>query len=150
MNTPEDNERPTCRLCSKKALKGRTICYAHFEARRSPNYTKEYRAANRALLLQKRVEYKKQCKAKVIEMYGGKCECCGELNHAFLNIDHINNDGEEKRKAINGQNVIFVYLSTKPVDFENYRLMCFNCNCARRFQPDKLCPHQIEQDGCYD
>src|SRR5215467_11339214 len=29
--------------------------------------------------------------------YGGKCQCCGEKEPAFLTVDHVNNDGHLER-----------------------------------------------------
>src|SRR4051794_13956851 len=32
--------------------------------------------------------------------YGGKCICCGESKHEYLELDHINNNGAEERRNL--------------------------------------------------
>jgi hypothetical protein len=48
--------------------------------------------------LRKSKEYERRCKQKIIDAYGGKCQCCGESIFEFLSIDHIHNDGAQERK----------------------------------------------------
>lgn len=56
----------------------------------------QYRERNRILDIERR-QLRKQ---KTFNHYGNKCKCCGETNHIFLSIDHINNDGADYRKEI--------------------------------------------------
>lgn len=65
----------------------------------------------------------------------GPCEICGETDLKFLTIDHINNDGAERRR--NGE-VFGIQLirSFRKMGWPNslrkdYRLLCFNHNCCR-------------------
>ena len=60
---------------------------------------------------------------------GGKCVCCGESNMAFLQIDHINDDGATDRRS--GHRRSYSYAS--PV-----QVLCANCNYAKHFGG---CPH---------
>jgi len=74
---------------------------------------------------------------KCIEKYGGKCACCGENNWAFLEFDHINNDGKQHRKEI-GRNMIKWLIDNNFPD--NIQLLCSNCNKAKGLYG--ACPHE--------
>ena len=90
--------------------------------------------------------YLRRLKAKVIAAYGGKCECCGESEPAFLTIDHVNNNGSEHRKSI-GSNRIYGWLEKHGFPRDGFQLLCFNCNCGRRINGG-ICPHQSAIPGC--
>lgn len=77
---------------------------------------------------------------EAINMYGGKCFCCGEKNPIFLALDHIKGNGNQHRK----QNKIFqshVWAKKNkwPLIF---RVACHNCNFAL-YHCDGICPHQL-------
>ena len=67
----------------------------------------------------------------IIEGYDGKCELCGESNPHFLTIDHI--DGRSLEDNLTG---VTLYLKLKNENYpkDNYRLLCYNCNCALGFK----------------
>ena len=65
---------------------------------------------------------------------GGKCACCGESEKAFLQIDHINDDGALDRR--NGHRRSFTYAS--PV-----QILCANCNYAKHRGG---CPHSKREN----
>jgi hypothetical protein len=74
--------------------------------------------------------------------YGGECACCGEHEHAFLVIDHIDGGGSEERRRLNRRGWRFyAYLRDQgfPV---GYRVLCHNCNAARG--SFGTCPHEHE------
>lgn len=102
----------------------------------------------------------RQCKTKraniqrrkdridVLRYYGGRCVCCGETEVGFLTFDHINNDGWTERTGMNGRasgGAIILELKKLALN-EEYRsdiqILCYNCNCARQFSSDRICPHQ--------
>ncbi len=75
---------------------------------------------------------------KVLEAYGGKCECCSEINEFFLSIDHI--DPSDKNRKLKGG--IHLYRRLIRENFPNdVRLLCYNCNCARS-KNYGICPHK--------
>ncbi len=79
-------------------------------------------------------------KSRVITLYGGACKCCGESKLAFLTIDHINNDGGQKRREsgmVGGR--FYKHLLKSPVD-PTLQVLCWNCNLGRRLSG--VCPHQ--------
>lgn len=77
---------------------------------------KEWRTKNRPSLNKKKVQYLTDIREQVITAFGGKCQCCGETDHRFLTLDHING-----RK-------------------DKFQILCFNCNCAKGIYG--ICPHQ--------
>lgn len=76
---------------------------------------------------------------KVIEHYGGKCECCGESKPEFLEIDHINGNGKEHRGVVGRGIIGWIIRNNYPTDL---RLLCANCN--RGIGHYKTCPHKQE------
>jgi len=69
----------------------------------------------------------------VIKGYGGKCELCGEDNPHFLTIDHTNGGGIQERKVLGGWKKLYRKLRDNNYPKNNYRLLCYNCNCVLGF-----------------
>lgn len=85
-------------------------------------------------------------RAVVIEKYGGRCECCGEADPAFLTIDHKNNDGRQERAIKNLSSGGAFYASlVKGPPRDDLRILCWNCNCARHYHG--VCPHEIARSA---
>jgi len=63
---------------------------------------------------------------KCINHYGGKCISCGENNWAFLEFDHINDDGNKHRKIIKGKSIVSWLIHNNFPDM--IQLLCCNCN----------------------
>lgn len=79
-----------------------------------------------------------QIKLDVLAHYGSKCVCCAEANSTFLQIDHINDDGNVHRKNDTTARAIWTWL--KRHNFPpGFQVLCANCNYAKRFG---RCPHQ--------
>ncbi len=83
-----------------------------------------------------------QVKREVMEAYGGACSCCGENELVFLQIDHVNNDGNRhyyKGKRMCGT-ALYAWLKREhyPDDFQ---VLCANCNSAKHINGGR-CPHQ--------
>lgn len=92
--------------------------------------------------------HKNRCKAYrlglrmlVLSTYGGKCACCGERNHEFLALDHINGGGTKERKSYCNNTSSSMYRRVRDAGFpkDKYRLLCHNCNCAMGWYGK--CPH---------
>jgi len=71
---------------------------------------------------------------KALEFFG-PCKVCGEKNLRFITIDHIHNDGAERRK--NGEKGGIPLLKNFDKQGwpdalkEIYQILCYNCNCAK-------------------
>lgn len=80
-------------------------------------------------------------RTKVITLYGGKCECCGESRFKMLTIDH--KIKTYYRDKVHGVALVYDALhehgkSGYPND--KYRLLCWNCNISNgKFG---YCPHR--------
>lgn len=83
---------------------------------------------------------RQRLKAVVIAAYGGLCQCCGEAEPAFLTVDHIAQDGKAHRLVV-PPSEFYRWLERNGFPKDNFRLLCFNCNCARRFFGGR-CPHE--------
>jgi hypothetical protein len=72
--------------------------------------------------------------------YGGEhpiCDCCGEDDQRFLTVDHVDGGGNRQKKQIGSKLYTWLRKHNFPPGF---RLLCFNCNCARAIYG--TCPHQ--------
>lgn len=74
----------------------------------------------------------------VLFLYGVECDCCGESDPAFLTVDHPNGGGREHRAKI-GTSIFYKWLLDHNAP-DAFRLLCMNCNWARRFTG--RCPHE--------
>ena len=83
---------------------------------------------------------KLELKLKTFAIYGGViCACCGETDHRFLTLDHINNDGAEHRKQVYSN--IYRWLKAKKYP-EGFQVLCWNCNLGK-YHNKGICPHQL-------
>jgi hypothetical protein len=94
--------------------------------------------------LDKCKEERDEYKRMAYVAYGDKCTCCGEKEHVFLSIDHINNDGAEKRRnkehPRGGADLCRWLINHKfPPEFQ---LLCHNCQWGKRVFG--VCPHQTK------
>lgn len=98
----------------------------------------EWKQKNRIVDLKYQREYRQKIREKILEVYGKKCQCCGENHQEFLTIDHINGGGREHRKHIG---TLHAYKEIiRENNHDKYRVLCMNCNWAIRF--NKICPHK--------
>lgn len=80
-----------------------------------------------------------------ISYYSGgsnKCMCCGEEKFECLTIDHIDNDGNVKRKLYQilggSQMYYWLYKNNYP---DGLQTLCYNCNCGKT-RNYGVCPHK--------
>ena len=88
-------------------------------------------------------EHKRHFRQQLLDGYGGKCQCpggCDITEPEFLTIDHIYRDGQQERKKNKGSYAIYKRLITEEFPKDRYRLLCHNCNSAKRY--GRLCPHE--------
>lgn len=149
--------------CNREAAPQRKICYrcksAKFQAK-NPEYFKNWqrvhhqrltaeqkarkletnnrwREENKERVDKARRERYKNTKSKIIQHYGGKCECCGEHELVFLTIDHKDGNGAAHRREIGGSNRFYSWLIKEGFP-PGFRVLCFNCNFAEHWGG---CPH---------
>lgn len=81
---------------------------------------------------------------KFYELYGNACNCCGESERKFLNVDHVNNDAwiEKQEKGYRSNNIsIMRRIMRSGIKDENFQILCFNCNCGKQLN-NGVCPHK--------
>ena len=79
-------------------------------------------------------------KTEVIICYGGKCQCCKEINLDLLSVDHIEGNGLKHRVKIGGSQ--YFYSNLKIENFPSgYQVLCLNCNCGKHINGG-VCPHK--------
>jgi len=120
-------------------------------------YQAEYRRTHRdkirewARRYKSRPEYRKKdreyssarwrmLKKEAIMAYGGKCACCGEACLAFLEIDHIDNDGKKDREKHGSGKAFYEWLKKNNYPKGRYQVLCRNCNWVKHAYG--TCPHQ--------
>jgi len=103
----------------------------------------------RACRSERKRQFHQHDKLRCLTAYGGdppRCACCDERILGFLTLDHVNDDGGEHRKRVNGGNfqggaVMYGWLRRHgyPTDL-GIRVLCFNCNAGRHWNHG-ICPH---------
>jgi 1,2-phenylacetyl-CoA epoxidase PaaB subunit len=79
-------------------------------------------------------------RAAAIGALGGKCVCCGETEPAFLEFDHVNDDGYRHRKEKGYRTWRFFASIIEDTCMYKVQILCANCNRAKEVLG--ICPHQ--------
>ena len=86
--------------------------------------------------------FRRKLRAEILAAYGNECACCGETRKEFLTIDHIEGGGNKHRDTIKRYGTAFYQWLRKFGYPPGYRILCYNCNCARGRVG--YCPHELE------
>ncbi len=109
-----------CQDCDEPAAQNRGLCLLC--KNRHDNHTKKFC---------------QKLKEEVFIAYGYSCNCCGENNKNFLQIDHIY--GITPETKLTGPN-LYRYLKKNNFPKYNFQLLCANCNWAKGIYG--ICPHK--------
>jgi len=112
-------------------------CEEHTAARKK--HKQRYYRENKAKHNRKCMDRYYKLRQNVIQMYGGRCACCGEEHEAFLALDHINGGGQKHRSERGTYGVFKDALEAN--DPQRFRVLCHNCNMA--YHTCGVCPHQL-------
>ena len=81
----------------------------------------------------------KVLRQKIIEILGSKCVQCGYSDIRALQIDHVNSNGAYERKSIGIPKMYAkAYEEVSRGNYENYQILCANCNWIKRHTHDEL------------
>lgn len=103
-------------------------------------YDKQKRERHRQAIYARHKNWRDHLRLEMVKSYGGYCVCCGETEHAFLTLDHIQRDGAEHRRRRATAPGIWSELKQLGWPKDKYQLLCMNCNWAKRM--GDLCPHE--------
>lgn len=110
---------------------------------------RQYLNENREKIYKYNADWQKrfwiEIRKEMIESYGSKCVCCGESEPVFLDLDHINNDGNIMRKVAGNSRQEMLNLREVGWPKKNHQLLCSNCNQGKR-RNGGICPHKLKKD----
>lgn len=90
-------------------------------------------------------KYRLKLRADVLQGYGAKCACCGESQPMFLDVDHVNNNGNTDRR-VNRRYTHSLYRDLREENYpSDYQLLCRNCNWGKHVNKG-VCPHQESKE----
>lgn len=84
-------------------------------------------------------------RAKILDVYGRVCKCCGETTELFLTFDHVNNDGATQRKTLTSSNSLMYWIIRNNYP-DSIQVLCYNCNCGRA-RNNGICPHKFGEEA---
>lgn len=136
-----DRLRSRCRDCVSACKKDH---YGRNKDRVRDRY-RDYLAANRERIYAYNAAWSRnrnrELRDEATKAYGGKCACCGETEPAFLQLDHIYNDGAADRKQFKTCTQLMISLRSKGWPKDRIQLLCANCNFGKLMNGG-TCPHQ--------
>ncbi len=112
-------------LDCNKTIYAKKLCYKHYRKTYLDEWYSLYRVGRREMTNQAKRSSDALLRSLVIELYGKKCVRCGYLDQRVLQLDHINGNGRQERKAIYNHVYRNAYLE---FDLSKYQLLCANCN----------------------
>ncbi len=148
-------QKKLCTTCGNRApIFNRKTCQECLDKHKS--WLNKNQKDNKGYMISNKLKssrQRKDRKQKVIDHYGGKCLCCGEIGLLFLTIDHINENGAEHRRQIApnfnsrvpGGDHFYRWLEKN--DFpDGFQTLCYNCNIGKH-KNSGLCPHKQINSG---
>lgn len=102
---------------------------------------RQWRKDNREKAREMSRSYWRVRRERAIQMYGGKCICCGESHYEFLSFDHKRGGGKKHVQSLGGNTHHLVAWVLKKFR-KSIQILCHNCNQAKGFYG--YCPHQVE------
>ncbi len=141
-----------CGYCGKNKYQyGKKSCVFCLQKRRDRYAAREDNIKERQRGQAAAIRY--ECRNRVLKHYGDKCICCGESEHMFLALDHINGGGNEHRRQIGnnpnnrqGSSSTRFYKWVEKNDYPDIlQILCHNCNMGKHLN-DGICPHKIPKN----
>jgi hypothetical protein len=74
-------------------------------------------------------------RSQILDAYGRKCSCCGEVEEKFLTLEHDGGGGTAHRRQVPS---VHADLRRKGFPKKIYTLLCYNCNLGTK--GGKKCP----------
>lgn len=96
--------------------------------------SRDYRNKNLETQRRRVRECLQNIREKIVKLLGSKCVICGFSDPRALEIDHINNNGNEERKIFSTYGYYKHILDQIKVGSKDYQLLCSNCNAIKRYE----------------
>jgi hypothetical protein len=110
-----------------------TIIDDIFEAEYNSQRHKKYYVQNREKELEQHKIIYQDVKNTLKQIIGDKCTWCGSLEFDFLELDHINSDGSQKRRLFNGHKTEWRYYIRHPDEAkEVFQLLRPTCHRKKK------------------
>lgn len=120
------------RLRSEIEWRQQRLQYARDHPDQMRRYKQRWRANNPGKGNRASREEHRRLRHEIIAGYGGVCVHCGDDRWQVLTIDHINGGGTQHRKEVaKTSGGFYRWLRDQGFPRDEYRLLCYNCNCAR-------------------
>lgn len=94
----------------------------------------------RTRIHEQRNAYLRKLRNDVYTAYGQKCNCCGEDESLFFELDHVNGGGRQEAILLKGTAAIYAKARREGYP-KIYQLLCANCNQGRA-RNGGICPHK--------
>ena len=115
----------------------------HLGLKEVPRNRQRWKGQQQWTQSEKSARHDRKLKIQTMTVYGdGSCACCGERNLGFLTLDHITPLGNRAERLESG---LWYYGRLRRDGWpskDNLRVLCYNCNCARQFAGNGVCPHK--------
>lgn len=106
------------------------------------NNNKQYDVDNRLHINASKRTRNRNKRHDMIKSYGGICVACHADNYDVLELDHVNNDGNQEQSG--NTRLIAEYLKHGVLK-SKYQLLCKNCNWLKHLYYTELCI--LEKEG---
>ena len=137
-NKTSDGRASVCKVCAreyarahnqKPQVKERRRIYSSRAEVRERECLARKNDAFRAKSAAQQRRYLADGRLKVLSLLGGSCKCCGESFLPFLEIHHIEGDGQ-KHRAIGGTLGAIRSIISGKYPSEKLTILCANCHTA--------------------
>lgn len=76
--------------------------------------------------------YRARVMGEMFDAYGGKCACCGNARRIVLELDHVDNNGAEDRRAIRRTGGFPMAARLRKEGWPpGFQLLCANCHAEK-------------------
>lgn len=97
-----------------------------------PDYLKNYRQTEKCKNANRQRYWK--LRRKIIELLGGKCVRCGEIDIRILQINHKNHDGKKEHNSGKAINKFYRAILNGERPKDDLEIRCANCNIIYEYE----------------
>lgn len=87
----------------------------------------------------------RRLKIRIFHLLGGKCNNCGNNNYFHLQLEHIHNNGAERRENYKKSELMIAAYLNDNLPIEEVQLLCANCNIEKQLRTYPKITQVIEE-----